>query len=222
MADPILTDSDRLAIREAIAAAEKNTSGEIFAVVAMQSDDYRLVPILWATLVALIFPLPFVLLEMPGDWSMGAGAVTGSPWLSLPAIYLGQMALFVILALLLSLPRIKALVVPALLKRARARSLALDQFLAHGLHTTEERTGVLIFVSLFERYAEIVADSGIAAKVDQGEWDASLGGLIGHIRSRRLGHGLLETVGRTGDLLARHFPPRPRDRNELPNDLILL
>jgi putative membrane protein len=217
-----ISEQERLAIRAAIGAAEKTTAGEIFVVVAEASDEYRLIPVLWATLVALLVPLPFLAVELADDWSGGAAWGNTAGNLSPAALYLGQLAVFVVLALVLSLPGLKPLVVPKSVKRQRAHDVALAQFLAHGLHTTEARTGVLVFVSLFERYAEIVADAGIAARVEQAVWDDSLGLLLADIRSGHLAEGLIGAVGRAGAVLAEHFPPRPRDRNELPNDVILL
>ena len=201
-----LEELDRARIRDAIAAAEAKTAGEIFVVVARASDEYHLVPLLWATLAALFVPLPLVFLTL------------------LPAmqIYLAQLAVFALLAVLLSLPPLHLAVVPHRLKGARAHARAVEQFLAQGLHTTEARTGVLIFVSLAERYAEIIADTGIAAKVEQGVWDETIAKLIDETGAGRLADGLVQAVERAGAVLADHFPPRAGDVNELPNDLILL
>ena len=116
--------------------------------------------------------------------------------------------MFLVLALVLSLPAVRPRVVPARVRHGRAQALAVQQFLAHGLHTTEARTGVLIFVSLAERHAEIVADAGIAAKVEQAVWDGILGALLAEIREGRLAEGLVAAVDGVGEVLARHFPPR--------------
>jgi putative membrane protein len=228
MAHLILDDAARLRIRDAIASAEKTTSGEIFAVVARSADEYRFIPILWAMLAALFVPMPLLFAKIPSGWVSAAG----SPWdqaldpigLPLPAtwIYLLQLIVFLVLAVVLSLPAIKPLLVPATVKRHHAHGLAVEQFLAHGLHITEARTGVLIFVSLFERYAEIVADAGINGKVDQAVWDELIAALLADIRAGRLDDGLVGAVTRAGVILAAHFPPRPPNRDELPNDLILL
>jgi putative membrane protein len=221
----ILGEAERLRVRDAIAAAERRTTGEIFAVVARESDDYRSIPVLWATLIALFVPLPLLFVTIPQEWLSDAG----SPWQSaarilLPTawIYVAQLIVFIVLAVVLSLPAVKPHVVPRRTKDEHAHGLAVEQFLAHGLHITEARTGVLIFVSLAERYAEIVADAGIAAKVDQAVWDAAMAALLADIRAGRLAEGLTGAIERAGAVLAEHFPPRPRDRNELPNDLILL
>jgi putative membrane protein len=201
-----LSHQDRARIRDTIAAAEVKTAGEIFVVVAAASDEYHLVPLLWATLAALFVPLPLVFLTL------------------IPAlqIYLAQLAVFAILAVLLSLPPLHMAVVPHRLKRSRAHARAVEQFLAHGLHTTEMRTGVLIFVSLAERYAEIIADTGIAAKVEQRVWDEAMAKLIEETTAGRLAEGLVHAIARAGAVLAAHFPPRPGDVDQIPNDLILM
>ncbi len=163
-------------------------------------------PLLWAALAALAVPLPLA-------------------WLtSLPAaaIYLVQLGLFVALSLLLSIRPIRLAVTPGALKRKHAHRTALEQFLARELHTTRSRTGVLIFVALAERYCEVIADKGIADKVEQHFWNELIAAMIASIRAGRLGDGLVEAVERCGDILARHVPPSARNRNELPDHLIVL
>ncbi len=215
-----ISEADRARIREAVKVAESKTSGEIFTVVAGMSDDYRIVPLLWATLAALLVPLPILLIGYFSDpWTYPGDDGAGWPALW---IYLLQLAVFVLLALVLSLPAIRVLVVPRGHKEDRAHALAVEQFLAHGLHMTEARTGVLIFVSLAEHYAEIVADSAIARKVDQAVWDAAMAKLIAEIKDGRLAEGLIAAIGETGAVLAQHFPPRPRDPNELSDDLVVI
>ena len=206
MAAAIFSEADRVRIRQAVAAAEAKTAGEIFTVVAEESDDYRFIPILWATLLALIVPLPLIFFTL------------------LPAslIFLIQLGVFVVLALVFSHPAVRPAVVPAAVKHGAAEALAVRQFLAHGLHTTEARTGVLIFVSLAERHAEIIADAGISAKVDEAVWRAAMDKLLTEVRAGRLADGLVAAIESTGAVLARHFPPRAGDQNELPNDLVLL
>jgi putative membrane protein len=201
-----LTEAERQRVRAAVAAAEAKTSGEIFTVVAHASDDYRVIPILWATGIALIVPLPLIVLTL---WSASF-------------IFFAQLAVFVMLALVFSLSSVRPHLVPRAVKRTAARAQAARQFLAHGLHTTELRTGVLIFVSLAERHAEIIADEGIAAKVDPIVWQSAMERLITAIRAGHLAEGLEAAIEETGAILAQHFPPRTGDRNELPDDLVLL
>jgi putative membrane protein len=201
-----LSADDRDRVRAAIAAAETKTAGEIFTVVAHQSDTYHAVPLLWALGLGLATPLPLLYLTR------------------LPAttIYAAELAVFILAALLLSLPAIRPLVVPRAVKHARAHQLAVEQFLAHGLHMTEARTGVLVFVSLAERYVEIIADRGIAERVGQSVWDGARDGLLAELSRDRLADGLCAAVAAVGAVLAAHFPPEALDRNELADDLVIL
>jgi putative membrane protein len=222
---PDISAADRARIRDAVEAAEAKTAGEIFTVIAGACDDYRVIPILWATLAALLFPLLLLLAEYLTGWPSGDvwNANTTAP-AGLPAawVYAAQLAVFILLAIVLSLPRIRPLVVPRSVKDERAHAVAVQQFLAHGLRLTEQRTGVLIFISLAEHYAEIIADAAIAKKVEQAVWDDAMAALLAEIRNGQLADGLVAAVDRIGAVLAEHFPPRKRDANELSDDLVIL
>jgi putative membrane protein len=102
----------------------------------------------------------------------------------------------------------------------RAHAEAMHQFLAQGIHLTENRTGVLIFASVAERYAEIVADSGINAKVTQDVWADAMAAMISAIRDGRPGDGFVAAVELCGEQLARHFPPGTLNPNELPDRVV--
>ena len=77
-----------------------------------------------------------------------------------------------------------------------------EQFLAKNLHLTRERTGVLIFVSLGERMAELIADEGIADHVDQHVWDKAMAALTEGMKRGDPEAGFAAAVGLCGDVLA--------------------
>ena len=206
MAGQPIDENDRARIRTAIERAEARTGGEIYIVVARASGDYRLIPLVWALLVALIAPLPLIAFTR-----LAAGQ-----------IYLIELALFVVVAVALSLPSVWPRVIPAPIFRDNAHARAIEQFLAHGLSETTGRTGVLVFVSLTEHYAEVIADTAVAEKVDAAIWDDVVARLIAEIAAGRLTEGLIGAVERTGAVLAEHFPAPAGDRNELANDIVLL
>ncbi len=87
------------------------------------------------------------------------------------------------------------------------------------LATTWSRTGVLIFVSLAERYVEIVADSEIDARVEQTVWNEGVALMLEHARRGTLADGFVETVAYTGEVLSRHFPAGRRNSNEIADRL---
>ena len=200
----MISDSDKARISAAIQRAESRTAGEIFCIIAQHSSDYRLVPIAWAAWLALFAPLPIIY------WANWSAAV----------IYLLQLIVFLIAALVLSRPNLRFRVVPRRAKHDRAHAEAMRQFFVQGLDKTEHRTGVLIFVSTAERYAEIVADAGINEKVTAETWDEAVNALVSAIKAGRAAEGFLAAIDQCGAVLAVHFPPGALKRDELPNKLL--
>ena len=94
----------------------------------------------------------------------------------------------------------------ALLRHARAHLTAMRQFAAQGLHTSPDRTGVLIFAAQAERYATVIADEGIHGKVDPATWNGAIDVLIAAIKDGRPADGFVGAVERCGAVLAEHFP----------------
>jgi len=199
-----LSAQDRRCIAEATREAEQHTSGEIVTVMAGKSDNYHFIPMLWATLTALFIPLPLVYLtEFSKD-----------------IIYLMQLLVFAFLFLALRWPALRLAVTPRSVKRRRAHRLAMEQFLAQNIHMTDQRTGVLIFLSVAERYIEIIADQGIYEKVDKRVWDDAVRQMESHIRQGQIADGFVEAISSCGRVLAEHFPPGSHEIDELPNNVI--
>jgi putative membrane protein len=201
----LLTDDDRLAITAAIRAAEQRTCGQIVCVLARSSSDYSAVPIQWAALLALVAPWPLIYFTQ----------------LTVQRIFLIQIIIFIVAALILSWSPLRIALVPRAVRRARAHRGAIEQFFLRGLANTRHRCGVLIFVSLAEHYARIVADQGIAAKVPQSAWQGAVDALTAHMRAGEIGRGFIAAIDRCGDVLAAHAPPAdPPD--ELPDRIFVL
>jgi putative membrane protein len=201
-----LSAQERQRIAAAIAAAERGTSGEIVCVLARSSSDGTALPVLVAALAALTLP-----------WALMT--LTGLPVQEILGL---QLALFVVLVLLLGLPRVRARLLPPTTRRALAHRVAMEQFMVRGIGRTEGRTGVLVFVSLAERYARIIADDAIAARVPQGHWQAAIDALVDHMRDGRVADGFVEAIERCGSVLAEHLPAIPGDRPELPDRIYLI
>lgn len=223
-----ITDNDRARIAEAISTAEQQTSGEIFCVVSKQVSDYVDVSLAWAAAAALLSPIvfvPFVIdLHWPGDgWEAAhQAAQAASTGQALTLYALSQAIVFVGVFLLTRIPAVRRLVTPAGVRRGRVREAALQQFMAQGVHVTQERTGVLIFASLDEHQVELIADEGIHAKVDEDAWAQAVAVLTRELRAERPVEGYSAAIALCGQVLARHFPPRSDNPNELPDHLILL
>jgi putative membrane protein len=202
----LVVEDDHRRIAAAITEAERKTSGEIVAVIAPESASYLHGPFLWAALAALAVPWPLVFFT----------------WWRIEHIYLLQLVVFASLVILLMPRSLRVALVPKSLKHARAHRRAMEQFLAQNLHTTVGRTGVLIYVSVGERFAEIVADAAIHGKVPEGVWEAIVADLTDAIGRGRAGDGFVRAIGAVGEHLARHFPPDPGRPHVLSNHLIVL
>ena len=202
----LISANDEERISAAITAAERKTSGEIVAVVADQSSRYQHIPFMWAALLALIIPWPFIHFT----------------WMPVQMIFLIQLLVFLGLLALAWHPRVRISLVPKSILNANTRRRASEQFLAQNLHTTEGRTGVLLFVSLAEKRVEIIADSGIDALVPKGTWQKIVDQLTTEIGAGRAVDGFEHAIKQIGDQLAAHFPPGDADPNELPDHLIVL
>jgi putative membrane protein len=207
-----LSESDHRRIADAIAGAEKRTSGEIFAVLTEASDDYFFVAGFMAACGVLVAAVIAALLS---HWL----------WISIPLPLFGLaiLAAFAVALLVFHFaPAVRMPFVPHAMRYRRAHQNAAQQFLALNVHATKERTGVLIFVSLAERYAEVLADSGIDAKVAQVEWNGIVALLVGHASRGNLADGFVGAIEGAVALLATHFPRRPDDVNELGDRLVEL
>jgi putative membrane protein len=197
-----LTADDHAAIAAAIAGAEKRTSAQFVCVLARASSDYAHVPIIWASVLALSTPWP--LIEFT-EWSV-------------QRIFLVQLVAFIVFALVFSWMPLRLALVPRMVRRARAHRAALEQFVLRRVAHTKNRTGVMIFVSLAERYARIMADEGIAQKVHAADWEAAVDALVSHMREGRIAAGFTAAIERCATVAAVHAPP-DGTVNELPNRL---
>jgi putative membrane protein len=202
---PMILPADRSRIEAAIRDAEGKTVGELVTVIAKESDDYLLVPLMYAAAVAMALPVVF--------W---AGGLLDA---FLP-LYLVQLAGLLVLAPLFCWRPVTMRLVPVAMQRACAGRLAREQFFTRGLQLTPERGGLLIFVSQAERYVEIIADSGIDAKVPPGAWDAIVAAFTRQVRNGKAADGFVAAVAACGALLAEHLPGDPDNPNRLPDVLI--
>jgi putative membrane protein len=201
----MISAEDHARIAAAIRAAEAHTRGEIVCVLARGSSAYTQVSALWAAAIALATPWPLI-------------AFTG--W-SVQRIFLCQVAAFIVSGIILSWRPLLMRLVPRPVQRARAHREALEQFYARGMTRTRSRCGVLIFVSLAERYARVVADEGIAARVGRNEWQGVVDALVSNMRQNAIADGFVAAIGLCGAILADKAPP-DGERDMLPDRLYVI
>jgi len=209
--DRRLTAADRDRIEDAARRAEERTSGEIVPYLVAACDDYDdacwKAGALGAMLLALVAG---VVHQLGGFW-----AGWGVAWVSLPTL-VGAAAGYVTARQVAPLRR---WLVPADVLELRVRRRAMTAFVEDEVFATRDRTGILLFVALFEHRVVVLGDAGINRAVDPGEWHEIVETLVGEIRARRLVDGLVEAIEACGELLVRHrVDIRPDDVDELSNE----
>jgi putative membrane protein len=229
----ILNPADKAAIQAAVRQAEARTTGEIYCVLAEESSEYGETPLAWAAGVALLGPALLLLggvhVSAPdvfGGWTsaqLGQAAEAAARSALIGAIALQALLFVGVLVLLAAVPPLRRALTPPHLKRERVARRAHEQFLAKNLQATRERTGVLIYVSLAERMAELIADQGIAEHVEPHVWDKAMAALTEGLKRREPAAGFAAAIGLCADVLAERFPADPDDNpNELPDAIVIL
>lgn len=220
----MMDDAGRALVSAAVTEAESATSGEIVTVLADSSDGYTDVALLWAAGAAFTamsvfaaFPEPF--LDRWDAWFAGWGHEWTTGELASMVIGLGLVKFLAVLLVQQWQP-LKFALIPGPTKTIRVHNQAVRQFKVGAERRTTGRTGVLIYLSMREHRAEIVADESIAAKVSAEVWGEAMGDMLALIRKGEVAEGLAVGIRDVGFVLAEHFPRGAEDVNELPDRLI--
>lgn len=212
-----LSETEKASLSAKINHAESRTSAEIVTVIAQTSDGYRYIPTLWAALIALSVPGLYYLWNTfnSGGWATTELTENVSHWL-----YSIQVLIFLGLGMIFQIPKARLWMVPKSVKRQRAARHAREQFFLQKLHETQERTGILIFVSVAEHYVEIIVDTAIANVVDNHVWNKTVEEFIEHVRKGDIAIGFDSTIEHCREITWEHFPAAEGRPDELPNHLI--
>ena len=220
----MLTGEDRKRIAQAVSAAEAESAGEIVTIVTPQSDSYRDVALAWSISIAF---LALAALELAPNFYLGlierALGLWAHEWT--PRQVLGialtvAVIKFLAMLLLMAWQPLRLALTPAPIKAARVHARALTCFRIGAEGRTTGRTGILIYLSLAEHRAEIIADEAIASKVAPEVWGDAMHALLGPIREGRTADGMAAAIAKVGAVLAEHLPRAADDENELPDRVI--
>lgn len=219
------TADDHARVSAAVLAAEANTSGEIVTIVADRSDAYHDVGLHYAVLAMLLVPIMFaaapslaqlLLVPITGGWDAG-----GADELFLLAFTLMTIVFLIVRYGLAWMPLRHALT-PRSTSRRRVRRRAIALFRVGAQARTTGRTGILIYLSLGEHMAEIIADEAIYTLVPGELWGDAMAAMVTEVGSGRIADGMITAVEQVGAILAQQLPRHDGDRNELPDRLIEL
>ncbi|KRC79720.1 TPM domain-containing protein [Sphingomonas sp. Root241] len=220
-----LTEADHARVSAAVTEAELATDGEIVAVVAGRSDAYHDVALHWTVLAMLLVLALLAWQPAPVEWLhahlIDAWSETPPRWYLTFALILMAVT-FLVARVILALDALRIALTPGATKSRRVHARALTLFRAAAEKRTKASTGVLLYLSLAEHRAEIIADESIHSKVSAEVWGEAMAALILAVKDGRPGDGLAEAVAQIGKVLAEHFPRSEGDTNELPDRLIVL
>lgn len=217
-----LTEAEKKQIREAVEQAELQTSGEIATAVINQSYDYAIYELLAGVLAGLIYSIIiFASAQRINEW-------LESIFWGYSVYHLAGFMIFstfgviLLVYFLANIPFIDRLLVPRRIQRSWVKRRAGAHFFESGVARTAEGTGILIFISLLEHRVELLADSGIAQKVEPSQWQSIVDKVIMGIKKGELASYLSEAVQDCGELLAKEFPRKEDDVNELSDGIVEL
>lgn len=197
-------------VRAAVHAAELKTSAEIVPMIVQRSSAVAHVPTSLFLVLALLWitSVPFF-----------AHYLTNVSILVIEL--LGVAFAFVLSVWLGHLPFVQRIFVPKIDQVAQVNDRAELEFFESNIKTTSGSTGILIFVSLLEHRAVVLADGPVSSKFPPETWNEIVNGLLERIKAGDLAGGFAWAIEKSGTLVAPHFPIKTGDRNELANDLVI-
>ena len=221
-----LTEADHGRVSDAVTQAELGTDGEIVTVVAGRSDAYHDVALHWTVLAMLLVLALLAWVPTPVEWlhaqlvDSWAEAVPPRWYLTFALILMAVT--FLVVRVLLALDALRIALTPHATKARRVHRQAMALFRTAAEKRTKASTGVLLYLSLAEHRAEIIADEAIHSRVSADVWGEAMAALIAAVKQGRPGDGMAEAVAKIGGVLAEHFPRSEGGTNELPDRLIVL
>jgi len=221
-----LSEQDHQRVSAAIAAAESASDGEIVAVVTDLSDPYHDVALHWSVLVligvlAWAAACPSCLQwwheNLLGEWGLEPSLRELLTFLMILAV-----VKFTAVLLILKYMPLRLALTPGSTKTRRVRRRAISIFKAGAERRTIGRTGILIYLSMGEHRAEIVADEAITKVTTPEIWGEAMAALLVDVKQGRPAEGICAAIAEVGEVLTKHFPRSSSDTNEIPDKLIEL
>jgi len=206
-AETFFNGEDQQKISAIIGMVEKKTAGEVAVMVVDHSDTYPEAQILAGILLGGLISI-----------GIADRFFDDSLWSFIPlaiffAVLVGTATGYI--------PPIKRFFIPSSRLEDQVRTRAVRAFYEKGLHKTRDGTGVLFFISLFEHKVWILADQGIYSRIEKEQLNTFVQEIAAAIRSGNTADVLYVSIQKVGDLLARHFPVKSDDQNELPDQVFI-
>ena len=203
----ILNEKEKEQITEEIEELEKFSSAELVAVIAKKSSDYKY-PSLMISIFCVFF-ISFILFFFK----------------ELSVLELLEYQLLIFSGFFLLFENFKNLILkilPKSYKHQKASSYAKEQFKNLGLNRTKSKQAIMFFVSLDERFVEIITDEEISKKIPNEFWQQVINEFTYDVRKEDFLNGYLKALKTSKAILIQHFPATANNKNELSNEVIEL
>ncbi len=199
-----------LQISKAVAEAEKKTSGEIVPMIVARSSSVGHLPFHIGLLIMTAGLL--VILGWEPGWFFAW------KWQSLILLSLLSFGAGFLLS---KIPTVQRWMIPDGDEEAQVWQRAQAEWALHKFHKTQARTGIMIFVSIMERKAVVLADEGIARYYPAETWKDIVSLLTGHLQRNEWVPGFKEAIEKCGEVLAKQLPAGAQNPNEVSDQLII-
>jgi putative membrane protein len=202
------TDQDRKEVEDAVKAVERVTSGEIVPVIVRQSSSYKTVELYFSMFFSVFFIVALSLI------------------LKIEHVFFGFYILatfvgFMLGVLLFKIRPVRRVLLPRHLKDMKVHQTAKRAFFENSVCVTRDRTGILIYISVFEKMVVVLGDDGINSKLKQHDWDGVVKIIVEGIKNGRIKDGIVLGIKSCSEMLQKHFPVKPDDVNELSDKLVI-
>ncbi len=217
-----ITDKEKDIIKNAVTRAESKTSGEIAVAFIKESSSYALYELIFAVFAGFIYfvTITFFVHNIE-SWLQSKFWDYNMAYL----LFFYGFSTFIFISaayFIANISYIDRLITPKKIMKQKTSQRALRYFIESGVCYTKEQTGILIFISLLEHRVEMIADKGISQKIDADKWNGIVAYIIEGIKKDKVAEHLSNAVSECGDLLAKHFPIKKDDINELTDDVKIL
>jgi len=209
-------------INKTVQKAESKTSGEIATAFIKESYDYAIYELIFAVICGFLYfvVMMFFVYEVETFIKQMFWDYSNNYLL----LFYGFSTFLVIsiFYFIANISMIDRLIVPKKVMKQKVKERAVRHFMESGVYNTRDRTGILIFISFFFFFIELIADKGINEKIPQEKWNSIVENIIQGIKSDKVIEKLKESIQECGELLEKHFPIKPDDTNELSDDVTIL
>ncbi|MCD4818330.1 MAG: TPM domain-containing protein [Candidatus Cloacimonetes bacterium] len=219
-----LTKNDLEKIKNVVQETEKKTSGEIVTAFIKESYDYAIYELIFAVSIGMLY-----FFIMTFFYQNIHSFINTLFWTKIDAGYFAVIfygastfLIIIIFYLIANSTFIDCLIIPSKVKKTKVHERAIRHFFESGTQKTRDRTGILIFISFLEKRVELLADQGIAEKIDQNEWNNIIDNIVSGIKKNEMTDSLIQSIKKCGNLLETHFPIKANDENELSDEIRIL